>query len=310
MPTISSRKYQSSAAKLVIPFAAVFALLLAQCGNKESSTMTFTGVIDANTVRVSSQTAGLVTRLSCDEGTSAARDAELASIDAVKLGYQLEQSNATLNELDAQARSAQAQLRAATINRDNIKTRLDRYTALLATGAATQQSVDDLRAQLDAANEQLKSSTIALGAIADRKSQIGSGRRIVEKQVREANILSPIDGTVLVRYAEVGEFLLPGGPICEVADLREVWTRIHIAETQLPYVKLGQRVEVNVDGMPDKKFEGTVTWISDKSEFTPKTILTEETRTTLVYPAKVTIVNKDGVFKIGMPVTVIVPKAQ
>ena len=80
------------------------------------------------------------------------------------------------------------------------------------------------------------------------------------------------------------------------------------AQKQVPYIKLGKHVKITVDGMPDRSFDGIVTWISDKAEFTPKTILTEETRTTLVYPAKITVENPNGIFKIGMPVSVIIDR--
>ncbi|PLX31038.1 MAG: secretion protein HlyD, partial [Ignavibacteria bacterium] len=139
--------------------------------------------------------------------------------------------------------------------------------------------------------------------------QIGAGQDLVRRQLRDAEIVSPLDGRVLVRYTDAGELLAPGSPVCEIADLSDMWTKIYISETQLHMVKLGQHVKVRIDGSDDV-LAGTVSWISSTAEFTPKTILTEETRTSLVYPVKVRVPNNDQLLKIGMPVTVTLDKSR
>ena len=132
--------------------------------------------------------------------------------------------------------------------------------------------------------------------------------KVTTKQMRDAFIVSPEHGAVIIKYTEKGELVTIGSPLFEIANLTEMWTKIYLSETDVHRVKLGQKVQLKVDGLPEKSFDATVTWISDKSEFTPKTILTEETRTTLVYAAKVKAKNPDGVLKIGMPVSVLVPR--
>ena len=292
--------------RTIIP--TIFLLLLSACSSKEETTAVYSGIMDATTIKVSAQTPGIVTEVRCDEGSRVSVGDTLAVIETEKLGYQLSQSQSLMEELSHQLRAAQLQQQAAAIQRDNVQSKLQRFTKLLQEGAATQQMVDDLQTQLDAANEQLRAADASLAAIRSKKMQVESGMKVTTKQMRDAFIVSPEHGAVIIKYTEKGELVTIGSPLFEIANLTEMWTKIYLSETDVHRVKLGQKVQLKVDGLPEKSFDATVTWISDKSEFTPKTILTEETRTTLVYAAKVKAKNPDGVLKIGMPVSVLVPR--
>jgi len=282
-------------------------LLLCSCGNDRTGRMRFTGIIDANTVRISAETPGRVLELCADEGSVVRKDSVLARIETERLGYQLDQSAAQRTELTYHITSARARMEAARIQRDNLARRYRRLQTLLEENAATQQAVDDLQAQLAAADAELDAADAELAALFSKRTQLDAGENIVRKQLREAEISAPLTGTVLVRYTEVGELLGTGSPVFEIADLTNLWTRIHVAETQLPHIRLGQPVLVSIDGAKDT-LQGTITWISETAAFTPKTILTEETRTSLVYPVKVRITNENHLLKIGMPVTVLVER--
>jgi HlyD family secretion protein len=252
---------------------------------------------------VSAETPGRVLERHFDEGTQVEAGKELVMLKTSKLEYQIEQSEATLSELAHQEASARSKLSAAEAQYQNLQRTLTRFRELLKTGATTQQSVDDLETKLQSAGDELEAARAGLQAIESRKAQVRAGSRVVQEQVADARVLSPLTGTVLVRYTDVGELLGIGSPVCDIASLDEVWVRIYIAETDLPDVRLGQKARVILDGV-DAPLSGTVTWISSQSEFTPKAILTEETRTSLVYPAKVTVQNTEHLLKIGMPVTV------
>ena len=123
----------------------------------------------------------------------------------------------------------------------------------------------------------------------------------VDDQLRKARVTAPVNGTLLTKYAEAGEVTAPGKALFKMADLSTMVLRAYISGSQLSLVKLGQRVKVQVDRGADdyKTFTGTVSWISDKSEFTPKTIQTKDERANLVYAVKVRVKN-DGFLKIGM----------
>lgn len=278
------------------------------CGNGNGTRMQFTGIIDANTVRVSAETPGRILALEADEGSDVARGDMLARLETERIGYQLEQSDAQKSELSHQITAARSRIEAARVQRDNLARRVERFRALREQQAVTRQALDDLEAQLRAAEAEIDAAEASLIALHSKRAQLGAGQDIIRKQLRDAEITSPLDGRVLIRYAEEGELLGTGSPVFEIADLTALWTRIYVAEEQLPSIRLGQDVRVAVDGI-EKSLPGRISWISETAEFTPKTILTEETRTSLVYPVKVQVSNERGVLKIGMPVTVIVEKA-
>ncbi len=301
---MNAHRMEPSMTSRILPFL-FLVTLAAGCSSSNDTDLKLSGIMEATTVRVSAQVPGLVTQLSFDEGSMVTRDSVLLVVNTERLDHQISQSDATMDEISHQAQSLDAQIRAATVSRDNVAQRLSRLTALLAENAATQQSVDDLRAQKDAADAQIAALRAQAAALVSRRAQVQAGARVLGTQRRDASILAPIDGTVLVRYADVGELLGVGSPVCDIADLRVMYTKVYLEETYLPAFRIGMDVDVLVDGTEGKPLHGTLTWISDKAEFTPKTILTEETRTSLVFPAKVTVPNADGLLKIGMPVTVV-----
>lgn len=282
-------------------------LFITACSDGDDAETTFTGIMDANTIRVSAETPGRVLSLAVDEGEAVVKDSVLAVIETERLGYQLNQNDAIISELQHQTASSESRLRAARMQRDNVARKYERFKTLLSQQAATQQVVDDLKTQLDAADADLSGAEAALAGMRSKRDQIEAGSDIVRKQQRDASITAPLTGRVLVRYTEVGELLGIGSPVFDIADLTNMWTKIYVSETQLPSLRLGEMVKLEIDGS-DASFSGRISWISDKAEFTPKTILTEETRTALVYPVKIKVENRNDILKIGMPVTVRVSK--
>ena len=155
-----------------------------------------------------------------------------------------------------------------------------------------------LRKQLVAQNSTLSNSHQSLTW---QSSSVGIQVAQVEDQLKKCHITSPITGTVLAKYAEAGELTAMGTPLFKVADTEQMYLRAYITSEQLSQVKLGQKVTVFSDyGIDEhKQYPGVVTWISDTSEFTPKTILTKNERANLVYAVKIAVHN-DGLLKIGM----------
>ncbi|MDH7514573.1 MAG: efflux RND transporter periplasmic adaptor subunit [Bacteroidota bacterium] len=292
-----------------LSFLLLVAVACFGCGDDRRDTLTFTSTMDVNTIRVSAQAGGTVVDLSFEEGDRVDSGQVLLRLDTEKPALQLEQSRAALDELAQQIEASRAQAQAAAVQRDNLRMRYERFSALLESDATTRQSVDDLYTQLEAAEQQLRASRSTLEALERKRRQVDAGIRLMERQLRDAVVTAPASGIVLVRYVDRGELVMPGSPLCELADLSTLWARVYIAEPDLPSLRLGQQVILRADGLPGKEFTGVLTWISDKAEFTPKTILTEETRTTLVFPARVTVRNPEGLLKIGMPVTVTARKA-
>ena len=176
---------------------------------------------------------------------------------------------------------------------------------LLKVGAANQKQLDDAEDQLEVLRKQLVAQNSTLSnshqSLTWQSSSVGIQVAQVEDQLKKCHITSPITGTVLAKYAEAGELTAMGTPLFKVADTEQMYLRAYIPSEQLSQVKLGQKVTVFSDYGTDehKQYPGVVTWISDTSEFTPKTILTKNERANLVYAVKIAVHN-DGLLKIGM----------
>lgn len=201
-----------------------------------------------------------------------------------------------------------------------------RFSELLRDGAVPRKQVDDidyqiqvLQKQLAATEEQIASQNVALAeqnkgiaaqidginsqqvGVSAQQAGVRAQQAQLDDQIAHTFVKSPLSGTVLEKYAEQGEFVSIGKPLFKIADTKRMFIRAYITSEQLKDVRLGQKVKVMADyGNGQKKqYNGVVTWISSRSEFTPKTIVTDNERADLVYAVKIQFQN-DGYVKIGM----------
>jgi HlyD family secretion protein len=180
-----------------------------------------------------------------------------------------------------------------------------RYKELVADGAAPSKMLDDASSQVKVLQKQLAAQQSALSTNTRSldKQMAATDVQVSQlyDQLRKCHITSPTKGTVLEKYVERGEFVATGKPLFKIADTQDMYMRAYVTSAQLQNIKLGQKVKVFADyGDGQKKeYAGTISWISSRSEFTPKTILTDDERADLVYAVKVAIKN-DGFVKIGM----------
>ena len=201
----------------------------------------------------------------------------------------------------------------------NAQRERQRYTELVNDGAVPRKQLDDinyqikvLEKQLEATRDQIRSNNQSLaeqnagiGAQMDGIDSQAAGLeaqiRQIEDQIANANIIAPLAGTVLEKYVELGEYVTTGKPLFKMADTQNMFLRAYVTSAQLQHIKVGQQVKVFADyGDGQKKsYDGTISWISSRSEFTPKTILTDDERADLVHAVKVAVKN-DGYVKIGM----------
>jgi HlyD family secretion protein len=180
-----------------------------------------------------------------------------------------------------------------------------RYRELVADGAAPSKMLDDASSQVKVLQKQLDAQVSTLNT---QLSTLNSQRSTADVQIeqlrdmlRKCHIVVPAKGTVLEKYVERGEFVATGKPLFKIADTEDMFMRAYVTSAQLQQIKLGQRVKVFADyGDGQRKaYDGTVAWISSRSEFTPKTILTDDERADLVYAVKIAV-KSDGYIKIGM----------
>lgn len=282
---------------LVLPF-------ITACSKSKNATDA-SGTFEATEIIVSSQVTGTLLAFNVEEGQEVKAGVLLGSIDTVQLDLRKKQLEASIQAVQARKPEVNVQLAALQQQIATAQTEKRRVENLVKANAANQKQLDDLNAQIEVLNKQFLATRSTLESGNNGLNKESSALKIqidqLNDQLKRSYISSPIDGTVLVKYAEAGELALPGKSLFKVADLSKMILRVYVTADQLAKIKVGQVVDVNAElGTSDNKaYKGTVTWISAKSEFTPKTIQTRDERANLVYAVKVAVVN-DGNLKMGM----------
>ncbi|WP_418697022.1 HlyD family secretion protein [Bacteroides sp.] len=264
-----------------------------------------TGTFETTEVIVSAEASGKLLSFDIEEGTALKAGAEVGIIDTVQLYLKKLQLEASAKSVSDQRPDILKQVAATKEQIVQAKRERDRVANLLRVGAANQKQLDDAESLLEVLNKQLTAQNSTLQnsdrSLTWQSSSVGIQVAQVEDQLSKCHITSPLTGTVLAKYAEAGELAVPGTPLFKVADMEQIYLRAYITSEQLAGIKLGQKATVYSDYGKDvrKEYPGVVTWISDTSEFTPKTILTKDERANLVYAVKIAVKN-DGLLKIGM----------
>lgn len=278
--------------------------LFSACGNGAPK-YDATGTFETTEVLVSAEASGRLLYFDIEEGMLLKTGEEVGVVDTVQLYLKKLQLEASIKSVEEQRPDILKQVAATKEQISAAGRERNRVANLLKVGAANQKQLDDaedllevLRKQFVAQNSTLSNSHQSLTW---QSSSVGIQVAQVEDQLKKCHITSPITGTVLAKYAEAGELTAMGTPLFKVADTEQMYLRAYITSEQLSQVKLGQKVTVFSDYGTDehKPYPGVVTWISDTSEFTPKTILTKNERANLVYAVKIAVHN-DGLLKIGM----------
>ena len=280
------------------------ALIVTACGHSEND-YDATGTFEATEVTVSAEQNGRLLRFDVTEGDVVQQGRVVGLIDTVQLYLKAQQLGATKAVYANQRPDQEKQIAATRQQLAKAEQEQERFSGLVREGAANQKALDDaasqvrvLRRQLEAQISTLNHSTQSLNS---QMSVADIQRYQVLDQLAKCHIASPITGTVLEKYSELGEFAAIGKPLFKVADVDNMFLRAYVTSAQLKSVKIGQQATVFADyGNGERReYNGTVTWISNRSEFTPKTILTADERADLVYAVKV-LVKNDGYIKIGM----------
>ncbi|MFI3297242.1 MAG: HlyD family efflux transporter periplasmic adaptor subunit [bacterium] len=275
----------------------VFLSFTACNNNEEWGAM---GTFEATEVIVSAEANGRILSFDLQEGDKISAGVELGVIDTVQLYYQIKQLSLGLEAADIRKPDIQKQIAALYQQKSTCEMEFARAQRLVAASAGNQKSVDDLSNQIKLIDRQIVAQESAL-----QKTVSGADVEIERLQYQlmsmndllaKSHIINPLSGTVLTKYAEAGEMTAVGKPLYKIADLETMYLRVYITADQLNSIKVGGEVAVNTDS--ENSYTGRVTWISDKSEFTPKGVMTKNERANLVYAVKIAVRN-DGNLRIG-----------
>ncbi|MCC7262910.1 MAG: efflux RND transporter periplasmic adaptor subunit [Candidatus Latescibacteria bacterium] len=283
--------------------AALCLLILVLGCQRQQGPATYTGVLEGRSTRVPALLGGRLVAVRVEEGVEVALGDTLALVDTLELAIQARQVEAARQELMVQQELAATALARANTDLAYAEEKAGRIRALAQDQALPRQNADDLHHQVELALSARQSAQQQLKLLQAKEGQLAVQLELIRKKEADAVVLAPVAGMVASRYFEPGEAVMPGQAVIELLQVRQLEVKIYIPEQQLPRVHQGQQVQLRVDGM-NEALPGQVIWVSDKAEFTPKTILTPETRAALVYAVKVLVANPEGVLKHGMPVEV------
>jgi HlyD family secretion protein len=283
---------------------AAMLLIVASCAERKGE-YDASGVFETTEITVSAEGNGKITSFTIEEGDRVNAGDTLGCIDTVQLHLTKLQLEANIRAIGSGRYNVTNQIASLERQISKQKQELARFTKLAAAGAAGTKQTEDIQSQIDVLEKQLAAQKETLlnansgvsGKVAALEAQVAQ----IDDQIRKCVIVSPADGTVLAKYAEEGELASQGRPLFKVADVDNIKLRAYITAVQLTELKLGQKMKVFADSGEKgrKEYDGTLVWISEVAEFTPKTIQTRDERANLVYPVKIAVKN-DGLIKLGM----------
>jgi HlyD family secretion protein len=280
------------------------ASLLSACssGNKDYDA---TGTFEATEVTVAAEQTGRILSFTISEGDRIDQGSQVGLIDTVQLQLKALQLGANRASVESQKPDVSKQIAATRQQLATAEREERRSAGLVRDGAANQKQLDDARSAVLVLRRQLEAQISSLGnstrSLSSQSSAVSIQRAQVADELSKCHISAPVSGTILEKYVEAGDFATVGKPLFKIADVDNMFLRAYVTSDQLSKVRLGQHVKVFSDfgGGKRKEYAGTVTWISSRSEFTPKTIQTDDERADLVYAVKISLHN-DGLVKIGM----------
>ena len=283
--------------------ATIVSIFLVSCSNSDGD-VDASGTFETTEIIVSTESMGKIMQLNVEEGQQLNFNQRVGYIDTTQLYLKKLQLVASKKALQSRRPDIQKQIAALEQQIETAKTERKRVENLVKAEASTTKQLDDANAQIKVLERQLEAAKSSLETTTNGISGDNEALQIqveqVDDQLRKCYITSPISGVVLTKYAEQGELATPGKALFKIGDVTNMILRAYVTSDQLTQIKLGQKVKVYADyGEDRKEYEGVVSWISSKSEFTPKTIQTRDERANLVYAVKINIKN-DGLLKIGM----------
>jgi HlyD family secretion protein len=312
--------------KFHLPTAVLLAsaAALAACNGGAPAGVHASGHIEATEVRLAAKVPGRLLELTVHEGDQVKAGQVVARLGTIDAEHELARARAELAVADARLRLllagsrkedvARAEAEAARAQADLAGARLDlvRLEGLADRGSATFKARDDVRTRVAVLEQVVAADRAELAKLkaGPRSQEIDQARAqrsaaeatiaVIQQQVTDATVVAPTDGVITERSAEPGEILPAGALLCVLTDLAAPWLTIYVDEPSLSRVRLGETAVVRADGTA-REFQGRVTFVSQVAEFTPKNVQTPEERAKLVFRVKLTLDNRDGVFKPGMP---------
>jgi len=275
--------------------------IVVSCNNNQKKSDAY-GNFEAIEITISSLVNGKIEELNLSEGQTLAKDEIKGFIDTLDLFLKKEQLVAQKEAIKSKNSNITTQLDILKQQKKNLEIEKKRILKMFNEGAASQKQLDDISGNVDVIDKQILSVQTQYQSVFSEVESFQKQIEQIEFNINKCYIKSNINGIVLVKYAEQGEFAQIGRPLFKIADLSTMNIKVYISGDQLPKIKIGDRCKVYIDKniSENREYIGFINWISDNAEFTPKIIQTKKERVSLVYAVKISVKN-DGLIKIGMP---------
>lgn len=284
-------------------------IILISCGRKgQDNLILSTGTIEAVQVCISPIFQARIKAIHVKEGETVRKGDILVLLDSREFELKKKEVEATKEELFHSVTSLSRQIEELRIRLRLVEKTYKRTKNLYREQAVPLQKFEEVEAKYLSLQKKIQALKENRAALRARIETVNRRLELLDYYIENSEIKAPIDGVVQEIIAREGEVVLPTSPILTLAKLDEVWARIYVEERYLGNIKIGERAKIKVDSFPDREFSGKVIWVSNEAEFIPKNVQTQSERATLVYAVKVSIDNKEGIFKIGMPVEVSIEK--
>jgi HlyD family secretion protein len=276
-------------------------LLLAGCSNNKDKADAY-GNFEATELIVSAETNGRIITFDKNEGASITKGETIALIDTTLIHLQKNEIDASMNSVRTRISSISAQNDILKQQIENLDVNIGRISKMLKDDAATQKQYDDLTGQAEVLRKQIAANNTQKASVASELGIYESKKATLNEQIARSSVKSPISGTIIEKYSEAGEITAAGKPLFKMADLTLIRLKVYVSGAEIGKIHTGQTVSVRIDDGKKgyRTFQGVISWVSDKAEFTPKIIQTKEERVTFVYAVKIDV-NNDGSLKSGMP---------
>lgn len=283
---------------------AISLVVMASCTARTSNRIVSAGVVDGDVITVKAAVSGKVETLNIDEGASVSKDDLLAAVDMAKIENQLQGLSIQEREIVVNRTKLDRRIRLLETNLAYWRGQVESFERLQDKESISGDQLEQGRLKREEVEASLFDARQSLRALSIQSENIQNKKEHLTLILEDYRVVSPVTGVVLEKFVSQGETLFPGTPVADILDRSSLFVETFLEETELSRLRIGQLVDIHVDGMDDRTLSGTIVSFGQKAEFSPKYIISEKERRSLLYRVKVRLDRDLEVFKLGMPVTV------
>ncbi|MCP4218190.1 MAG: HlyD family efflux transporter periplasmic adaptor subunit [bacterium] len=275
------------------------------CGKGENGQIKAPGVVEGDVITLKSQVTGTVEIMDTKEGATIEKGTVLAKIDSAKTANKIKELEIALKDIEIKRSKLTNKATYVNGSMKYLQKQVDRFKRLRKSRSVAGEKVESMELRLLEARTTRLDLTRSLEELDIMESKTRNKMEYLALVLKDHSIESPVSGAVLETFVSQGENVFPNIPIADVLDMSSLYVEVFIEEGEMASLRMNQRAQILIDGIEDRQLSGQVTFFGKKAEFSPKYIISEKERKSLLYRVKVTIDKDIDLFKIGMPVTVV-----